>query len=205
LLAAVGLSAAHGACLYPSRGHNIKMKFKNWNIQTIDQILPEEFYALIDRNRNHISRTFPVTVSNCENFEKTIAFLAESVEKQEKNEGHYFYIRHSETKNLIGYVCIKNVDQKIRKCELAYFIDQDFEGKGIISEAVAQTIDFCFSQLSMNKVFICTSKINVGSQRIATKNGFSHEGVLREEFKSGEGILEDINYFGLLKSEWNER
>jgi ribosomal-protein-serine acetyltransferase len=131
--------------------------------------------------------------------------LAESIEKQEKSEGHYFYIRHSDTKNLIGYVCIKNIDKKIRKCELAYFIDKDFEGKGIISKAVSQTIDFCFSDLLMNKVFICTSKINTASQRIATKHGFSHEGTLREEFKSGEGILEDINYFGLLKSEWNER
>ena len=88
------------------------------------------------------------------------------------------------------------------KCELAYFIDQDFEGQGIISKAVSQTIGFCFKELMMNKMYICTSKINTCSQRIASKNGFQKEGVLREEFKNGKANLEDIVYFGLLKSEY---
>ena len=181
------------------------MTFSTWKIETIESILPEEFYNLIERNRSHISKTFPVTVSKCENLDKTIQFLAESIEKEEKKEGYYFYLRNINTRKLIGYVCVKSIDAKISKCELAYFIDQDFEGQGIISEAILKTLNFCFGELSMNKVFICTSKINSGSQRIATKHGFSQEGILREEFKSGEGVLEDIVYFGLLKSEWNER
>jgi RimJ/RimL family protein N-acetyltransferase len=56
----------------------------------------------------------------------------------------------------------------------------------------------------MNKVYICTSKINLASQRIATKLGFQKEGILREEFKNGKAILEDIVYFGLLKSEYQK-
>jgi RimJ/RimL family protein N-acetyltransferase len=52
----------------------------------------------------------------------------------------------------------------------------------------------------MNKIFICTSKVNFASQQIALKNDFVLEGTLREEFKSFEGELEDINYYGLLKS-----
>ena len=83
-----------------------------------------------------------------------------------------------------------------------YFIDTDFEGKGIISKAVSEVISFCFNELKMNKIFICTSKINFGSQQIALKNGFVQEGTLRQEFKNGEGILEDINYYGLLKSDY---
>lgn len=63
-------------------------------------------------------------------------------------------------------------------------------------------IAICFKELSMNKIFICTSKINFGSQRIALKHGFIQEGILREEFKNSEGILEDINYYGLLKSDY---
>ena len=46
----------------------------------------------------------------------------------------------------------------------------------------------------------------MGSQKVATKNGFIQEGILREEFKNGEGKLEDIMYFGLIKSDYkNER
>ncbi|HMI06840.1 MAG TPA: GNAT family protein [Flavobacterium sp.] len=181
------------------------MAFENWKTETLDAIFPEEFFRLIDSNKAHIGKTFPVTVAACETLEKTYGFLVEAVDRQEKKDGYYFYIRNVETQKLIGYVCIKNINKNINKCELAYFIDKDFEGKGIISKAVSQTIDFCFDELLMNKVFICTSKINFASQKIATKHGFQHEGILREEFKNNEGILEDIMYFGLLKSEWHER
>jgi ribosomal-protein-serine acetyltransferase len=182
------------------------MKFENWKIESIANILPEEFFKLIMKNKSHIEKTFPVTVSSCLDLDKTNNFIATNIDKEAKNEGYYFYIRNTETNILIGYVCIKNVKQDILKCELAYFIDTDFEGKGIISKAVSQTIDFCITELKMNKVYICTSKINKGSQRIAVKHGFQEEGILREEFKNNEGVLEDIIYFGLLKSDfYNER
>lgn len=175
----------------------------NWEINTIENILPEEFYSLIIANKSHIEKTFPVTLSNCMDLEKTIAFIETNSKKEKNKEGYYFYLRHLGTGNLIGYVCIKNINYSLSKCELAYFIDKNFEGKGIISNVVSQTIAFCFNGLMMNKIFICTSKINYGSQRIALKNGFRQEGILREEFKNGAGILEDVVYFGLLKSDYN--
>lgn len=180
------------------------MKFENWKIESIENILPEEFFNLIVKNKNHIENTFPVTVSNCLDIEKTKDFIQTNIQKEKNREGYYFYIRNTETNILIGYVCIKNVKQDILKCELAYFIDIDFEGKGIISKAVSQIINFCFIELGMNKVYICTSKINKGSQQIALKHGFQQEGILREEFKNHEGVLEDIVYFGLLKSEYKK-
>lgn len=181
------------------------MSTATWKTETIEQILPEEFFRLILANRSHIAKTFPVTLSNCSDVDKTSGFISENRKKQRNKDGHYFYLRDNETQSLIGYVCIKNVNKTIMKCELAYFIDKDFEGKGIISEAVAQTVAFCFGKLQMNKVFICTSKINTASQRIAQKLGFRQEGTLREEFRNGEGQLEDIIYFGLLKSDYHEK
>ena len=181
------------------------MKFENWKTETIDNILPEEFHQLIQNNKEHIQKTFPVTLTSCADLEKSFEFHSNNIEKQETKEGYFFYLRNTETNQLIGYVCIKNINNIVRKCELAYFIDKQFEGRGIISKAVSQTIDFCFANLTINKVFICTSKVNPASQQIAIKHGFRQEGILREEFKNGEGILEDIIYFGLLKSEYHER
>ena len=178
------------------------MKFENWKTETIENILPEEFLELIQKNKNLIQRTFPVTVANCLDLEKATNFIAENKKKENNKEGYYFYIRNLETNKLIGYVCIKNVKKDVMKCEFAYFIDKDFEGQGIISKVVSLTIAHCFDELEMNKVFICTSKINKASQQIAIKHGFQQEGILREEFKNHEGILEDVVYFGLLKSDY---
>lgn len=178
------------------------MRFDNWTTERLDTVLPSEFFQLIEDNKSHIENTFPVTLSSCSTVAKTEDFFDKNKRKERDADGYYFYIRNTETKKLIGYVCIKNVNRSIMKCELAYFIDKNFEGKGIISKAVSQTIGFCFNELTMNKVYICTSKINAASQKIATKQGFQQEGILREEFKNGKEILEDIVYFGLLKSEY---
>ncbi|HMK06912.1 MAG TPA: GNAT family protein [Flavobacterium sp.] len=180
------------------------MGFDNYSIDTINDILPEEFYKLIDDNKDHIKKTFPVTLLHCVDLKSTGTFITNNLIKENKKEGYFFYIRDIEKLNLVGYVCIKNINKSIAKCEFAYFIDKQFEGKGIISKAVGKVIEFCFSELMMNKIIICTSKINTASQSIALKYGFQDEGILREEFRSGEGVLEDIIYFGLLKKDYNK-
>jgi ribosomal-protein-serine acetyltransferase len=180
------------------------MKSNNWKLDKIENIRFEEFFDLIDNNRNRIIKTFPVTVSNCIDLKTTKEFISKNTKTEKDKTGYYFYVRNLKTNNLIGYIGIKKIDYHISKCELFYFIDKDFEGKGIISKSVSEVIDFCFKELKMNKIFICTSKINKGSQQIALKNGFKLEGILREEFKNYEGILEDINYYGLLKSDYEK-
>ncbi|MDA6068042.1 GNAT family N-acetyltransferase [Flavobacterium sp. AC] len=183
------------------------MSFTDWKTETINDILPEEFYNLIEKNSNHIGKTFPVTLANSDSLKKAEDFLAVSLEKEKNNEGFYFYARDIKTNALIGYLCVKTIDYRISKCELGYFVDEDYQGKGITSNMVLKALEFCFNELKMNKVFICTSEINLASQRIALKHNFKQEGILREEFKSSDGTLEDVVYFGLLKSEYysNER
>jgi len=180
------------------------MEFINWKLDKIENVHFKEFFDLIEKNRNRIQKTFPVTVSNCIDLKATEEFITKNSQIEIEKTGYYFYVRNLETNNLIGYIGIKKIDYHISKCELFYFIDKDFEGKGIISKAISEVIGFCFKELKMNKIFICTSKINFGSQQIALKNGFIHEGTLREEFKNHEGVLEDINYYGLLKSDYEK-
>lgn len=179
------------------------MSFTDWKTDRIENILPEEFYKLIDKNKNHIKKTFPVTLANSDSLEKAHNFLTVSLEKEKNKEGFHFYARDMKTNNLIGYLCIKSVDFRISKCELGYFIDEDFQGKGITSKMVSDALDFCFNELKMNKVFICTSEINLASQQIALKHNFKQEGILRDEFRNGDGELQNTVYFGLLKSEYN--
>lgn len=179
------------------------MSFIDWKIDRIEHIHPEEFYKLIDKNRNHIGKTFPVTLANSDSLNKAKDFLAVSFDKEKNKEGFYFYARDFKTNDLIGYLCVKTIDYRISKCELGYFADENFQGKGITSKMVSDVLEFCFNELMMNKVFICTSEVNFASQRIALKHNFKQEGILRDEFRNGDGELQNTVYFGLLKSEYN--
>ncbi|WP_166921359.1 GNAT family N-acetyltransferase [Flavobacterium poyangense] len=183
------------------------MSYTDWKIDRIEHILPEEFYQLIDKNKNHIAQTFPVTLANSDTLKKAQKFLTFNIDKEKNKEGYFFFARAIKTNALIGYLCVKTIDYRISKCELGYFIDEDFQGKGIISKMTSNALDFCFNELQINKVFICTSEINLASQQIALKHHFKQEGILRDEFRNGNGILQNTVYFGLLKSEYenNER
>ena len=183
------------------------MSFTDWKIDRIEHVSAEEFFKLVDKNRNHIEKTFPVTLANSDSLKKAEVFMAVNLAKEKNNEGFYFFARDIKTNDLIGYLCVKTIDYRISKCELGYFTDEDFQGKGITSKMVSDALEFCFNELKMNKVFICTSEINFASQRIALKHNFIQEGILRDEFRNGDGELQNTVYFGLLKSEYkyNER
>ncbi|KAF2339234.1 GNAT family N-acetyltransferase [Flavobacterium tistrianum] len=178
------------------------MSFTDWKTETINTIVPQDFFNLIEKNKNHIKQTFPLTLSYCENSEKTKQFIAFNKDKEKNKEGYFFFARDSNTQDLMGYLCVKTIDYRISKCELGYFIDEDYQGKGITTKMVSDALDFCFNELMMNKVFICTSEINLASQRIALKHNFKQEGILRDEFRNGDGALQNTVYFGLLKSEY---
>lgn len=178
------------------------MSFTDWKTDRIENILPEEFYKLIDKNKNHIGKTFPVTLAKSDSLEKAQNFIKASIEKEINKDGFHFYARDIKSNHLIGYLCVKTVDYRISKCELGYFTDEDYQGKGITSKMVSDALDFCFNELILNKVFICTSEVNVASQRIALKHNFKQEGILRDEFRNGDGELQNSVYFGLLKSEY---
>lgn len=175
---------------------------KNWETVTINNISAEEFYALIERNRDHIAKTFPRTLDACQDFAATAAFLKNNCQKQKNDESYFFYLRDTLIGHLTGYIVIKNIERHVLKCELAYFVDKDYQGRGIITQTVAHVVSFCFNDLKLNKVYICTSQENIGSQKVALKNGFRQEGVLKQEFKNGQGVLEDVVYFGLVKSDY---
>lgn len=178
------------------------MDFTDWKTDRIEHILPNEFYELIDKNRDHIGHTFPVTLANSDSPENAENFISVSKDREKNSEGYYFYARDIKTNKLIGYLCVKTIDYRISKCELGYFIDKDYQGKGITSKMVSDALEFCFKELMMNKVFICTSEVNLASQRIALKHNFKQEGILRDEFRNGDGQLQNTVYFGLLKSEY---
>ena len=179
------------------------MSSTDWKIDRIENVTAEEFFTLVNKNKNHIQKTFPVTLANSDSLKKAESFMTLNLEKEKNNEGFYFFGRDIRTNDLIGYLCVKTIDYRISKCELGYFTDEDFQGKGITSKMVSNALEFCFNELKLNKVFICTSEINFASQRVALKHNFKQEGILRDEFRDGDGELQNTVYFGLLKSEYN--
>ena len=178
------------------------MSFIDYKLERIQDISFEAFFNLIYTNKSYIEKGFAGTVKRCETKEDAKTLFEEWVLEESENRCFSFFIKNIQTNTLVGLVNIKNIDYAINKCEIGYFISEQAAGKGIISKFTSVVVTYCFEELQMNKVFLRIAPENIGSQKVALNNGFKKEGVLREEYKGFEDKLEDVMYFGLLKTDY---
>jgi len=154
---------------------------------------------IIEANRKRLITYFPTTSRSVKDIETTKRFIKQRVRQASQKEQFCFVITLKNNHGLIGMVMIKNIDWTIPKGELAYFIDKDFEGMGITSNAVKWVVNHCFEELEMEKLYIKFDPDNAASKKVAIKNGFEKEGLLKREFRTGLGLLTDVERYGLLK------
>ena len=160
-----------------------------------------DVYNVIEKNRERLVMYFPKTSQSVKDIDTSKKFIKQKVRQALQKEQFCFVIVLKSNAQIIGMVMIKNVDWTIPKGELAYFIDKDFEGMGIMSDAIEWVVKFCFEQLEMEKIYIKFNPENTASKKVAIKNGFEKEGFLKREFRTGYGQLTDVERYGLLKKE----
>jgi RimJ/RimL family protein N-acetyltransferase len=79
--------------------------------------------------------------------------------------------------------------------------EHDLRGAGLGTDAVNAIADFCFGQLRLERLWLVTDSVNARAQRVYTKAGFVHEGVLRRAFYQ-DGVFQDDIRMAMLRSEW---
>ena len=155
-----------------------------------------DLYDLIERNREELNTYFAGTTSKTKTLEDTLTYSLVINERMERKEYFPFLLINQQTDALIGFVDVKNIDWSIPKAELGYFIDANSGGKGITSKAVELIIDYLIEEYQFKKLLCRTGGENIGSIKVAIKNGFKLEGTIRRDYKTTSGDLVDLNYYG---------
>lgn len=177
------------------------ISFDNYILRLISEKDVFPFYALVSNNKNRISNYFPKTTRANSSIDNTVLYIGQKINQAEAKESFCFVIEDTENKRLAGAVFLKNFDWSVPKCELGYFADKEYEGKGIISHALKEIIHYSFHVLKLNKLFLRTAIDNIKSKKLAENNGFHEEGILRKDFMTEKGELINVVYYGLLKDE----
>ena len=137
--------------------------FKNFKIVEFDTSQGNSFFNLIDSNRERLSEYFAGTVTQTKTLEDTLNYC-KVIDQRLKNKSYLpFIIIHKESNSFIGFVDVKNIDWSIPKAELGYFIDVNYEGKGIISKALAIAIDNLIKKYQFKKLLCRVNSQNLGS------------------------------------------
>jgi ribosomal-protein-serine acetyltransferase len=175
------------------------MTFDNYILRPLQSGDAEGLLVLVTVNRERISNYLPKTAKAITDKRSVHRYIKEKMKNAEEMREFCFLIIDKDTEKPCGAIFLKSFEWTIPKCELGYFIDAAYEGKGIITKGLKEITHYCFEKLKINKLFLRSAVDNHGSKRVAEKSGFLEEGILRKDFMTRNGELVDVVYYGLIK------
>lgn len=88
--------------------------------------------------------------------------------------------------------------------EIGYWIGRPYWNQGYCTEAATGVLRYGFEELALHRIFARHMRRNPVSGRVVQKIGMTYEGRLREHY-SKWGAFEDIEMYGVLREEWQQR
>jgi len=158
----------------------------------------EAVYRLVEENRKYLSEYLTwveKTTSSEQVLENTKKALTSFSERKSID---YLVIEKDE---VIGRISIWLVDENTCTYEIGYWIIEQKKNLGIITSCVREVMDVGIEYLNAEKYEITCIVENIGSNRIAQKNGFSLEGTKRNAIRVNNKVY-NMNQYGLLKEEY---
>lgn len=117
----------------------------------------------------------------------------------------HFSIMHPDDDLPIGMTGFLQINYKHQRAQFYITIgEQDFWGRGIAQEVIPLVLEYGFTELNLNKIFLFTLNNNDKARGIYEKNGFVAEGLQREHYYC-VGQFQDLQQHGILRSDWLNR
>ncbi len=98
-----------------------------------------------------------------------------------KNEMLYWGIETKDSGKLAGTICLFDVSEEFKKCEIGYELLPDQQGKGIMAEAIRAILAFATDTLGMKEIDAVTHQDNENSSKALRKFNFEKTEFVDEE------------------------
>jgi len=100
------------------------------------------------------------------------SFINKISENINKNDSVYWAITFSDKNILIGTICLFGFSGENDKCEIGYELLTNFQGQGIMSEALEKVIDYAFNTIKVQKIEAFFHRDNQRSIKLLEKLSF---------------------------------
>jgi ribosomal-protein-alanine N-acetyltransferase len=150
----------------------------------------DEVFAL--RSNNEVMKYIPRPL--VQTTEEALAHIAMIDEKIDSNEGINWAITLKGNPKLIGIIGHYRIKPEHFRSEIGYMLLPEYHGRGIISEAIKETLNYGFKKMKLHSVEAIIDPENLASERVLQKSGFLKEAHLKEnEYYDGR-FLDTIIY-----------
>jgi ribosomal-protein-serine acetyltransferase len=159
-----------------------------------------ELYALVESNRARLARWMPWAAD--QTAEGTAAFIRRATEQEGNEDG--FQRALIVNGAIAGTVGFHRIDRENLSTSIGYWLGEEFEGRGAMTDAVMQLIDHAFGEWGLHRVELHIAPDNERSRALVARLGFREEGLLREAERFGDEYR-DLLLYALLATEWATR
>ena len=128
--------------------------------------------------------------------EDALGWIANHQEHFDADRLYEFAVTDKESGEIYGAVALSN-NKNNSNGEIAYWIGEEFWGKGFATEAAQAVVDFAFKEKGYHKVYARYFRSNPASGKVMQKLGMKEEGILTEQVKK-EDVFEDLVCYGLI-------
>lgn len=104
--------------------------------------------------------------------EDAINFINKINDNIKKNDSIYWAITLTNSKIFVGTICLFDFSNEKNKCEIGYELLTNFQGQGIMKEAIRKVIDYAFQTIRLKKIEAFTHNGNQSSTKLLTKFDF---------------------------------
>ena len=123
-----------------------------------------------------------------------MAHIAQIDDKVNSNLGINWAITLKGDPTFIGIIGNFRIEFENYRAEIGYMLLPEFNGKGIISEAIARVVQYGFEEMKLHSIEAIIDPDNFASGRVLEKNNFVKEAHLKEnEFYNGQ-FLDTVIY-----------
>jgi ribosomal-protein-alanine N-acetyltransferase len=185
----------------------IKPKIERRQIETDKLILKPyhvgveaDLFRLIQDNLPDLTQSFPQMLSATRTLEDTKEYIQAKIRQWNKNEALPFLIYHNDV--IAGHFNLKDIDWKVPRLELAYWIDHALRRKGLMTEVIAQMLQFGFNGLGMERIMAKVVTSNIASERVLQKAGMKYEGTFIKDYRTFDNRIVDTHIYALTKSDF---
>jgi len=158
----------------------------------------EELYALIDKNRARLREWLPWVV-NSFGPNDLVAFIRDR-ERDNAARDSYTAVLFFEGA-MCGSIGLHTIDRRDRNSSIGYWLDAEFEGRGIMTQACRAIVTEGFRGYGLHRIEIRCARGNAKSNSIPRRLGFAEEGILRDaEWLHDHWV--DLRVFSMLEQDW---
>jgi len=131
--------------------------------------------------------------------EQTKLFIKNTLTEYEGLKSYPYAIELKSTHKFIGVLRAYDIDYGNKHCEISYILNPNYQGQGLMVEAINAFVSHCFNELGFIRIQAKCMVDNESSQKLMKRVGMEFEGILKNNWIYKGKIL-DAKLFAITKS-----